>query len=462
MNKFKLISFFIGILSVLTLYSQSISMERVNEMREQFINDDEATMRMNAVSSNDIKTLALNRENLGGIDPYFSHKVKVKGITDQKSTGRCWLFTGMNTIRFKIIEEKQLENFSFSHNYNFFYDQLEKANLFLEGIIETADKPMTDKRVEWHFKNVIGDGGQWTGVVNIMEKYGVVPAAVFPESHNSENTSMMTKILRRKLKQDGLLLRNEFSKGTSVEQLRERKEEMLQDVYRILAITLGVPPQTFTWRYEDANGVLTPAKEYTPLSFFEEFVHVEFDDYVMFMNDPSRPYFQLYEIDYDRHTVDGQNWKYINLPTDEIKPFAVESIKDNEAMYFSCDVGKQLYKDKGTLDIHNYDYSSLFGVDFAMNKKERIETFESGSTHGMALVGVDLNDEGNSTKWLLENSWGADYGYNGYLIMTDDWFDEYMFRLVIHKSYISEKILKILDQDPVLLPPWDPMFANEN
>ncbi|MBN2173525.1 MAG: C1 family peptidase [Bacteroidales bacterium] len=438
----------------------TIDKELIEQFRGTFNADKSTKAIMNAVSSNDIKNLALNRENLGKVDNYFSNRVESKGITDQKSTGRCWLFTGLNVIRAEVINEKNMGDFSFSQNFNFFYDQLEKSNLFLEGIIETADKPMDDKKVEWLFQNPIGDGGQWTGVVDIIKKYGLVPSEVFPESHNSENTGMMSRFLRRMLKEDGLKLREMYTIGKDQTELRKEKYQMLSDIYRILAITLGEPPTEFVWRYKDKDGNLSPSKTYTPKSFYNEFVNMNLDDYVMFMNDPTRDFGKVYEIENDRHMYEGQNWKYINLEADKIKTFAVASIKDNEAMYFSCDVGKQLDKDRGYLDVNNYDYGALFGLNFGMDKAQRIKTFESGSTHGMALMAVDIQD-GKPMKWLLENSWGNS-GFEGHLIMTDAWFDEYMFRLVINKKYIDAETLKLLETEAVMLPPWDPMFLPDN
>jgi bleomycin hydrolase len=415
----------------------------------------------NAVSNGKINELALNRENVGAFDNYFSDKVSTKGITDQQSSGRCWLFTGLNVLRAYAIGNHDMKSLELSQNYNFFFDQLEKANLFLEGIIETAEKPLDDKKVEWLLKNPIGDGGQWTGVVDLVKKYGVVPARIMPETQNSNNTRWLSHILKKKLKKDALELRTLHQKGEKEKYLRKVKNEMLSDIYKILTIGLGEPPTEFTWRYETADGVLTEAKTYTPQSFYEEFIGLNLDDYVMFMNDPSRPYHQLYEIEYDRHTFEGHNWKYINLPTDEIKPFAITSIKGNEGMYFSCDVGKQLNRKAGVLDPNNYQYDNLFAINLSMDKKQRIKTFESGSTHGMMLMAVDLNKEGEPEKWLLENSWGPESGFKGHLIMTDEWFDEYMFRLVVHKKYISDEVLRILDTKPTMLPPWDPMFSHD-
>ncbi len=458
-----LISAIISIILPFSMIAQvddkSISTDMLKDMHENFSKTNSVALQ-NAIRSNSIKDLSQSRYTDGSQDTYFSNKVETKGITDQKSSGRCWLFTGLNVLRPIVIDKYKLADFELSQSYLFFYDQLEKSNLFLEGIIETKDKSLDDRRVDWLLKNPIGDGGQWTGVVDLIEKYGAVPADVMPESYQANNTSMLSKLLSMKLREDALYLRRMNKNGEKIKAIERKKIEMLNDIYRILALSLGEPVQNFSWRYKDAEGKPSELKSYTPMSFYKEFINVDLKDYVMLMNDPSRDFNQLYEIDYDRHRIDGHNWKYINLDITQIKSFAKASIMDNQAMYFSCDVGKQLDSKKGYLDLANYDYSSLMGVKFGMDKKERIQTFASGSSHGMTLVAVDLNADGKPNKWLLENSWGKS-GFNGHLIMTDDWFNEYMFRLVIHKKYISEDVLKMLEQKPIMLPPWDPMFSEE-
>lgn len=439
----------------------AISKEMLKEIKTYYDDSDATKALTNAITSTDISKLAMNWENTGKIDDYFSHKVKVKGITDQKSTGQCWLYTGLNVIRPVVIEKQNLKEFYFSQDYSFFWDQLEKANLFLEGIIQTKDREMDDKLVDWLFKHPIGDGGVWSGFVGVIKKYGAVPYDIMPDSYSGGNTRMISRFIRRKLKEDGLKLREMYSnKSTNIE-LRNEKTKMLGEVYRMLALSLGEPPEEFTWRFEDKDGKVTESRSYTPIEFYNEVVGIDLEDYILFMDDPTKEYGKLYEIEFDRNVFESLNWQFINLPANDFKPFAVNSIVDDEAMYFSCDVGKQMNKDKGILDVDNYDYSSLFGVDFGMDKAQRIKTFESGSTHGMALVGVDLEENGNIKKWLLENSWGKKAGHDGYLIMTDAWFDEYMFRLVIHKKYVSDEVLKIMEMEPVMLPPWDPMFAAE-
>jgi len=436
----------------------AVTPKMLKQIKASLILDGSTKAIINAVSNNSIKKLAYNRELAGKTDHFFKYRVKAKGITHQKSSGRCWLFTSLNVLRPKVIEKNNLKEFFFCENYSFFWDQFEKANLFLEGIIATRNKKLDNREVEWLFKHPIQDGGIWNYAVELTEKYGAVPKGIMSETYNSENTGMMRRLLGRKLKEDGLRLRQKHDDGKKLETLRVIKIKMLSEIYRMLVVNLGMPPDEFSWRYKDAEGVLSEAKTYTPQSFFKEFVGINLRDYVQLMNDPSKEYFKLYEIKYDKNMHDGANWIFINLPNDELKKFAKESIMANEAMYFSCDVGKQLDRDGGYLQVGIYDYDSIYGVKFSMNKKERILTFDSGSSHGMALIGFDESPDGKITKWLLENSWGKSAGHNGYLTMTDEWFDEYMFRLVIHKDYISEKVLKILNQKPVTLPPWDRMF----
>jgi len=415
-----------------------------------------------AVQNNDIKKLAYTQANKLKYDDHFTYKVTVKNITDQKQSGRCWMFTSLNTVRPIVIDKLNLDKFEFSSNYLYFYDQLEKANLFLEAIIKTAEAPDDDRTVKWLYHNAIGDGGVWNLFVNLVEKYGLIPKEAMPETHASENTSWLSRMLRNKLREDGYELREMYRAKKDYKTMEARKIEQLKDIYKMLVIALGEPPTEFTWSYTDHEGKKSEEKKYTPKSFYDEMIGKNLDDYILFMDDPTRPYNKLYEIEYDRNVYEGRNWKFINLPADELKPMLIASLKNKEAMYFSCDVGKQLDRDNGVLSMQTYDFGSLFDVQFGMDKKARIITGQSGSSHGMALVGVDLDENGKVKKWLLENSWGPTAGHNGYLIMTDPWFDNYMFRIVVDKAFIPEKYMKILKQKPTMLPPWDPMFKNDN
>lgn len=414
----------------------------------------------NALNTTPMATLAANAENVAMIDTHFSDKVKTQGITNQKSSGRCWLFSGLNVLRARAISKHDLGDFQFSQNYLFFYDQLEKANLFLQGIIDTRQLPDDDRTVDWLFAHPIGDGGQFTGVSNLITKYGLVPAEVMPESYSSENTSAMSTQLKTKLREDGIRLRQAYQAGKKLKELEAMKVAQLKEIYHVLCLCLGNPPTEFTWTRYNGKNEWVSTKTYTPQSFFQEFVGEDLEhNYVMLMNDPCRAYYKTYEIEYDRHVYDGDNWLYINLPVERIKEMAIASIKDGTAMYFSCDVGKCLNRAKGVADLNNFDYESLLGVDFGMNKQERIQSHASGSTHAMNLIAVDLK-EGKPVKWMVENSWGST-GYKGHIIMTDQWFDEYMFRLVVEKKYVPADILRLLNEKPTRLPAWDPMFLPE-
>ncbi len=450
----------LAILPVVAFAQQKggISEEMLSDFRSGFKNTPEQKAIRNALNSTSIATLAVNAENASMIDTHFSDKVATKGITDQKRSGRCWLFTGLNVLRAEAIHRNGWGEFEFSQSYVFFYDQLEKANLFLQAIIDTRKLPINDRKVDWLLSNPLSDGGTWTGVANLVTKYGVVPAGIMPESLIANNTSAYASQMKTLLRQDALALRDAKSDKAAL----KLKNEMLSEVYRILCLSFGQPPVEFEWTCYDEKDQKVSTRTYTPQSFYQEYVGLDLNhDYVMLMNDPSREYYKVYEIEYDRHTYDGDNWLYVNLPVDRIKEMAISSIRDNSAMYFSCDVAKFLNRDNGTLDLANFDYSSLLGVEFTMDKKQRIQTHASGSSHAMTLVAVDIDGEGKPVKWMVENSWGKSSGYRGHLIMTDEWFDEYMFRLVVDRKYVPEDILKLLATKPIQLPAWDPMFMGE-
>lgn len=416
----------------------------------------------NAMATTDLDKLACSAEGQNNFDTHFSNKVESKGITNQKSSGRCWLFTGLNVLRSQMMAAHDLPELELSQAYNFFYDQLEKSNLFLQGIIDTADKPMEDTLVDWLFAHPLSDGGQFTGLSDNISKYGVVPAEVMTETWTANNTSKFNRLLSLKLREYGLKLRKMKADGADEKAIAAEKEKMLGTVYRMLSQTIGVPPAEFTWTRRNKKGEVVSTKKYTPQSFYKEFAGNDLkNNYIMLMNDPSRPFYKLYEIDYDRHVYDGKNWTYINLPIEEIKEMAIKSIKDSTMMYFSCDVGKFLDRDRGYMDVDNYDYGALLGTDFPMDKADRIRTHASASSHAMTLMAVDLDKDGKPVKWMVENSWGP--GANdGHLIMSDRWFDEYMFRLVVDKKYAPRKVLDVLKQTPEKLPAWDPLFSRED
>ncbi|HEY3373195.1 MAG TPA: C1 family peptidase [Prolixibacteraceae bacterium] len=471
----------VALLAAGSLSAQTLSKGELEKIQSSFKKDAYTKAMQNALSASDITQLAWNHENVGTTDQLFTYRVDVSGITDQKKSGRCWMFSSLNLFRPMVMKQFNLAEFEFSESYLYFWDLMEKSNLFLNNMAQTAQLPIEDQKVRWYLHSPVDDGGQWINFVNLVKKYGMVPKEAMGETFSSENTTWMVKMINTKLREDALELREMVGnkapvlyakQTTNKQEIREmaadkvlqtklaaRKVEMLSDVYRMLALNLGEPPSEFQWRFKNKDKKISEAKTYTPESFRTEiFGAINLDDYVMIMNDPSRPFWKHYEVENYRNTQEGINWHYVNLPNEAIKEFCIASIKNNEALYGSCDVGKQLRRDVGILDVDNFDFESVYGVKFGMNKAQRIQTGESGSSHGMALIAVDLDNQQKPVKWQFENSWGPTAGEKGYLTFTDAWFNEYMFRFVVNKKYLNEKVLEIYGQKAEMLPPWDPMF----
>ncbi|HNX54579.1 MAG TPA: C1 family peptidase [Prolixibacteraceae bacterium] len=452
------ILFSVALLVAGSLSAQDISKPALDQIRAGFKKDAYTKAMQNALSSNDISKLAWNRANVGTTDHLFTYRVDVSGITDQKSSGRCWMFSSLNLFRPGVMKKFNTSEFEFSESYLYFYDLLEKANLFLNNMENSASLPIENEKVRWYLRSPVDDGGQWVNFVNLVKKYGLVPKEAMGETNSSENTSLLTKFLNTKLREDALEIRDLENSKADPKKIAARKVEMLSEIYRMLALNLSEPPTEFVWRFKDKDKKIVE-KNYTPQSFRDEVLgETNLDDLVMIMNDPSRPFWKHYEVENYRNTSEGNNWHYVNLPNDVIKEFCIASIKNNEALYASCDVGKQLRRDVGILDVDNFDYESVYGVKFGMNKAQRIQTGESGSSHGMALIAVDVDAQGKPVKWQFENSWGPAACEKGYLTFTDAWFNEYMFRFVVNKKYLTAKVLEIYAQKPEMLPPWDPMF----
>ena len=465
MKKQKIYSLAVAICMTATVNAQTggISPKMLGEIQKQNKMTQAENALANAIAANSIDNLAQNRNNAAELDTYFSVETPKQTITDQKSSGRCWMFSGMNVLRANFAKRTDSLRVEFSQAYLFFYDQLEKANLFLQGVIDTGKKPIDDQRVQFFFKNPINDGGTFCGVADLTEKYGLVPKQVMPESYSSDNTSKMARLISSRLREDGLILRKMVAEGKKAADIEKAKTEMLATVYRMLALTIGEPPTQFTYAHRNKDGkAVGEPKIYTPQEFFKEVVGDKLNGtFIMVMNDPRRPYYKTYEVELDRHTYDGHNWKYLNLPMDDIEQMAIASLKDGRKLYSSYDAGKMLDRKRGYGDTENLDYGSLMGTTFSMNKAERISTFDSGSTHAMTLTAVDLDANGKAKKWKVENSWGASWGQQGCMIMSDRWFREYMFRLVVDKKYVSEELLKLNEQKPVMVTPEDPLFINE-
>ena len=438
-----------------------ISAQMLQEIQKEQKQCGKERVIANAIYGMNIDALAKNYKVAAQpLNTRFSIETRKQSITNQKSSGRCWMFSGLNVLRSNYMAHADSVSIEFSQAYLFFWDQLEKANLMLQGVIDTAKKPIDDQRVQFFFHAPISDGGTFCGVADLAPKYGLVPSEIMPETYTSENTSKARSLVSSKLREYGLQLRDMVAKKKSNADIQKAKTEMLTKIYGMLKLMLGAPVEKFTYAFHDKNGrQLGEPKEYTPLSFYQEVVGGDLNgSFIMVMNDPRREYYKTYEVEYDRHTYDGSNWRYLNLPMEDIEQLAIASLKDGRKMYSSYDVAKFLDRKRGYASLDNFDYGSVLGTTFKMDKAQRISTFDSGSTHAMTLSAVDLDKQGKPIKWKVENSWGATSGQQGYLIMTAEWFREYMFRLVVNKKYVSDKLLKAYDTKPVMVMPEDPLF----
>jgi bleomycin hydrolase len=430
-----------------------ISPDILRDLEKSCVVDANFRAVQNALSLTEGSRIATSWQVTTGVDAYFSNRLKDQKITDQKSSGRCWMFSALNTLR--PVAEKKLnaEDLEFSQNYLFFYDKLEKANLFLEAVIALRAKPLTDRTMEFLLRQPVQDGGNWLGFIELVKKYGVVPKDVMPETFSSSNSGTVNAVLGMRLRLAALRMR-EAPDTTGVASL---KREALRDVYRILALNFGVPPASFAWRYEDADKKLTEPKTYTPQQFYREAVNEALDDYEALYSIPTLPFGRRYDIELDKAVADRPDMNFVNCPLETIKSLATKCILDGQPVWFGCDVGQESISETGLMSPGIHDFGSLYGMDFSLSRKELFETYSSSPTHNMVFTGVDIA-AGKPRKWLVENSWSEKPGKKGYFTMTDGWFDRYVQVIVVHKKYIPAEILSLFNTTPEKLPPWDPMF----
>lgn len=430
----------------------------LQELYDSFSLDPSSQVLQNATLKYRVHDLIRDEEIIRKHNRYFSFEVKTGRITDQKSSGRCWLYATLNTIRPYVIARLQMDDFEFSQTYLYFWDKMEKANSFLEKAIARSHLDIRDERFQFILSSPVDDNGYWQNAVDLVKKYGCMPQQAMPEVVSSENSQEMIRILNYELRYFAYELREMRNQGSSLEDLRQRKKEQLKVIYRILAFHLGTPVQSFEFRHfvTDENGrkVLTPYKTYTPKSFAEEFV-VNLEDYAMFANWPARDYYCLYQWESSNNLVDGTPLTFLNLPMDKIKPMMKESILGGEPVEFSADVGKQCDRKNGIMAQGLYPYEDLYGVPFNCDKRINTVIGNIASTHAMVILGLDMCED-RVIKWKVENSWGTDDGDGGFFYMYDDWVDLYVVRVVIKKDYIPPELLTLFEQTPVIIPENEP------
>jgi len=450
----------------------------VEQIQSDFEMDPHIRAMYNSITNNNIKSLALNRDILRRNNEFFSDKIVVKGITNQKSSGRCWLFAGLNSLRPEVIAKHRLGTFEFSQNYIAFWDKMEKANTFLQYMIDFRDRDLMDREVVMVLRGEPGDGGYWENFADLVNKYGVVPKEIMPETNSSGNTGMMNRVLYQLLRSYAVKLHKMHRAGSNIQELVTEKNKMLHEVYRVLVMNLGEPPREFTWRYEPKDATANENKQEdndenhngdtidsdntveittTPKRFFREFVDVNLHDYVNIFNDTTKDYGKHYQIRMSRNVYDGQDINYVNVNIETLKDIAIRSIRDGSAILFAADVSYDQSSEYGIMADGLFDYQSIYNVQINLTKAERALYRSSVRNHAMTLVGVDIKDD-VPIKWRVENSWGTEKGSKGYWTMYDNWFDLHVYNIIVHKKYVPEEILGIKDTPAIPLPPWDPML----
>lgn len=427
----------------------------LQELRKDYEQNPDNKVLEGAVTQNGINNVARDASVDEKLNPVFSVEVKTGKVSNQKRSGRCWMFALLNTLKHQFGEKYKVKDFELSQNYLFFWDKIERANIFYDRIINTADKPLDDRTVEFYLAGPGSDGGQWAMAVSLVQKYGVVPTSAFSETNVSENTGDLNMILNYKLRQDAMKLRNMVHDKVSEEDIHEAREEMLSEVYRIAAYSLGVPPKTFDLEYRDDKENYHIDRDLTPKAFFDKyFSDADLDDYVVLSNSPDKEFNKMYSMTAQDNVVDGRSIKFLNLPMEDLKKAAIAQLKDGKAVWFANDITRQSDRKTGFLSDKLYHYDELFNVDLSMTKKQRLQYHEAVVSHATALTGVDLVDD-EPRRWKVENSWGAKNGVNGYFTMDDGWMNEYVYEVVVNKKYLSADQVALLDQTPVELKPWD-------
>lgn len=441
---------------------KSISFDDITAAQKNFESDRAHTVAKNATTSAGVRKAARVPEGVALNPLTFDVEVKQGDRTNQQRSGRCWMFASLNTFRYRIIKKYNLSTFELSQAYPLFWDKMEKSNWFLENILDTLDEPLNGRLVSFLLTDPIGDGGQWDMFKSLVKKYGVVPKSAMPETANSCNTHEMDTYLTRYLRSAAKRLRETATAGESLESLREMKKEMMEDVYTLLVTCLGQPPVSFEARLRDKDDNLALSGTFTPQEFFAETVDMNLDDYISIISAPTadKPFNHTYTVSRLGNVVEGGGVRYLNLEIPELKRLAVAQLKDNLPVWFGCDVAQSYLREEGIMDTRALDVDGLFGfpVEGALDRAERLDYGESLMTHAMVLEGVNFDAEGNTTLWKVENSWGKDHGRDGFDTISDPWFDEYVYQIVVDKKYLTPEQLKTFEtEEATVLEPWDPM-----
>ena len=433
-----------------------ITKKQIESMRAEFDGDPSAKVAQNAVTGNNVASVSLRRDLVQEVDFTFSTKLDNWKATNQKSSGRCWLFATLNLFRPGTMKKMNVKEFEFSQAHIHFGDKFERSNHFLEAIIETSDRAVDDRTIHFLLSDPIGDGGQWNMAMNLIRKHGLVPKSAYPESNSSSSTRWMNSILKDILRSTASEIREIIGSGGTAEDARAHKESRMKDIWRVLCIHLGTPPESFDWQWRDKDKEFHRRGKMTPQEFAGEFVDIDWEDYVCIVNDPRNEYYQTYTVEYLQNVAGGPPVVYLNVPSDEMKSITQKILEDGLPVWMGCDVGKQMDRKRGLWDANLFETNELYGVNYGMDKADRLRYGQTMMTHAMLFTGVDVVD-GKPRRWRVENSWGDDSGEKGFYTMNDNWYDEHMFEIATSRKYLSKKMLDGLETEPRVLDAWDPM-----
>ena len=438
--------------------------EKLEEFRTNFSQHPYAGIVQNAVTNTTVIDVALNRDIVTETDFSFSTFLDEWKVTNQKSSGRCWMFACLNLLRVGAMKKMNLKDFEFSQNYTLFWDKFERANWTLEAIIGTADREVGDRTVSFLLSHPLDDGGQWNMAMNVIKKHGLVPKSAMPESESSSSTRRMNSVLWHMLRQGSKKLRDMLSSGKSLDETRVEKDKIMGEVWRILCIHLGTPPSKFDWQWKDKDNNFHRDGILTPQEFAEKYVTLPLEEYVCLVNDPRKtsPYGSTFTVEHLGNVVNGEDVLYLNIEMDLMKKITQDLLESGEPVWFGCDVGKMMQRELGLWDSDLYKFEEIYDVEFNLDKEGRLNYQQTQMTHAMLFTGVDVVD-GKPRRWRVENSWGDKRsGRKGYYTMNDNWFDEFMFEIAAPKSMLPEELVAALEKEPIVLPPWDPMGSLAN
>ena len=435
--------------------AKELTKELLASLRARYDADPKARAVRRALTRTDIFDIAKIQENDNKVQYHFDINIETMEATDQKDSGRCWIFAGTNFLREEVAKKCKIKEFELSQNYVAFWDKLEKINWTMESIISLKDAEWDDRTLMWVLRTGVGDGGQWDMFAGIIKKYGIVPKSAFPETFASSDTWHWEYLVERRLRRFAADVQRNSDDPVKIEELREK---CFEELYSFSVSCFGEVPETFDFEYVDKDNKYHIDRGLDPHSFYEKYVGLDLDEYASLITSPTKdkPFHERYTVNYVGNIV-GNKVVYLNITMKELRDAVVAQLKDGQIVWFGCDCGAWGDRKSGVWDMNNYDLAALFDLDVELSKEDSLLYSESAMNHAMCITGVAFDENGEPCKWKIENSWGDKNGEKGYYLASAEWFDLYVYQAVVNRKYLSEEILQCLGKEPHELDPWDPM-----